>query len=263
MLSLAAVVPHGDEILSPEDEESQRLHRAMVKLGDLIRERDVKGYILITPHNIRIDTHIGIILTEYASGSWKYGKIRIRRKIRCMRDLAREIYEKSKKEGVPVVGINFGALEGTYSNMPLDWGSLIPLYFLPRREIVLITPARGIGRDELVRFGNIIADVVENKREKFALIVSADHAHAHSHDGPYGFSPYAEEYDKLVVDAMKSGNLISLMNLDEKLIQEAKPDSYWQLLILGGVLEKLPMRNLFAEYGLPTYFGMAVAVYTR
>ncbi len=263
MLSLAVVVPHGDEILSPEGDESRRLHDAMLKLRGLIEELGVEGYVLITPHNIRIDTHIGVILTEYLGGFWKYGKIRIRRKIRCIRDLASEIYEKSKKEGIPVVGINFGALEGPHSSMPLDWGSLIPLYFLPKRDAVLITPARAIERDELIRFGTLLADVLNVRKESLALIVSADHAHAHSYDGPYGFSPLAKEYDRLVVKALKSGDLLSLKNLDENLIQEAKPDSYWQLLILGGVLERIPLRNLLVEYGLPTYFGMAVAIFVK
>ncbi len=261
MLSLAAVVPHGDEVLLPEDEGSKRLHNAMKKLAEMVKEENVDAYVIITPHNIRIDTHIGIILTEYATGFWKYKNLIMRRKYRCMREVARKIYERAVKKGLPVVGINFGALEGELSRIPLDWGSLIPLYFLLKKDIVMITPARKIEKEELVEFGKLLTEILNNEDKRFVLIVSADHAHTHLKDGPYGFSPKAKEYDEIVVKALKSGDLKILKTMPEEIIEEAKPDSYWQLLILAGVFEKIKMRRIFVEYGCPTYFGMAVATY--
>ncbi len=263
MLQLAAVVPHGDEVLLPEDEESKRLHSAMEKLAKIVKDKDVDGYVIITPHNIRIDTHIGVILTEHAYGFWKYHNLRIRRKYRCMRDVGTKIYKQSLERKLPVVGINFGALEGELSRIPLDWGSLIPLYFLPKKDILMITSARKIKREELIEFGRVIVDVLNNDDRKFALVVSADHAHAHSKDGPYGFSPRAEEYDEIVVEALKKVNFGSLKNLPDEMIEDAKPDSFWQLLILSGVLEKIRMKRILVEYGCPTYFGMAVAIYNN
>ncbi|MCD6275876.1 MAG: hypothetical protein J7J42_03940, partial [Thermoplasmata archaeon] len=74
MLSKIAVMPHGDEVLIPEDNDTQKLHLLMREIGEDIK--DVDEYIIITPHNIRIDDHIGVILTEYAYGFWRYRNIR-------------------------------------------------------------------------------------------------------------------------------------------------------------------------------------------
>jgi len=261
MLSLAAVVPHGDEILVPEDEESRKLHRAMKFLGYEIKKRRVREYVFISPHNIRIDTHIGIILTEYLEGKWRYKNLKFRRKYKVDRELAFRIYDAS--QDIPRVGINFGALEGDLSSMCLDWGTLIPLYFLPKRKMVLITPARGIKRNQLVKFGEVLGEIIENEKRKIALIVSADHAHAHSKNGPYGYHPDAEKYDRSIERILLSNSLKDLNKMSKRLIENAKPDSYWQLLILYGVLKKVPMENFFTVYGRPSYFGMAVSIFER
>ncbi len=259
MLSLAAVVPHGDEILVPKDKDSINLNRAMKELVNRIKEKKIEEYIFISPHHLRIDTHIGIILTEYLEGSWKYEKIRFRRKIKSDRELASKIYEETRKEGIPVVGVNFGALEGKLSKICLDWGTLIPLFFLPKRRMVLITPAREVPFETLIEFGKIIGRISKNSSKRFAIIISADHAHAHDKDGPYGYHPDADYYDKFVMEHLD--NLDALPKLKDEIIKNAKPDSFWQLLILAGVLKEAPLKLRYKTYGRPTYFGMAVAWY--
>ncbi len=263
MLKLAFVVPHGDEVLVPDNKELKELQEGMIKAGKKIKDEKIEEYILISPHNIRIDTHIGVILTQYASGSWHYKNLRFRRRYKCDRELAEKIYKEAKSKNIPVVGINFGALEGEMSNIPLDWGSLIPLYFLPKNPIVLLTPARKIRREELVKFGEILGKIMDDSDKKIALIVSADHAHTHSREGPYGYSPKAREYDEEVIKYLKKGNLAPLLSMSDEFLEEVKPDSYWQLLILHGVMNKIKMKNEFMRYGIADYFGMAVAFFTR
>ncbi len=255
MLSKIAVMPHGDEVLIPEDNDTQKLHLLMREIGEDIK--DVDEYIIITPHNIRIDDYIGVILTEYAYGFWRYRNIRFGGLYKCDRTLAMEIYHRSKREGIPVVGINFGALEGKLSRIQLDWGTLIPLYFLPKKHIVILTPARKIKREELIRFGELLGNILSSYPRNVALIVSADHAHAHLKEGPYGFAPEARKYDEHVMKALESGNLSPLLSLEEEFIEKAKPDSYWQLLILYGVLKRGAYRVRECIYSCPTYFGMA------
>ncbi len=260
MLVLAAIVPHGDEILIPEDEESAKLHNAMIELGERIKEKKVDEYIFVSPHHLRIDTHLAIMLTEYLEGSWKYKNLRFRRKIKCNKGLAWEIYEKTRKS-LPVVGVNFGALEGELSKICLDWGTLIPLYFLPKRKMVLMTPGREIPYESLIYFGKVVGEIVKNSKKRIGVIISADHAHAHRKEGPYGYHPDADYYDKYIMENLE--NLDMLLKLKEKTIENAKPDSFWQLLILLGILKENPLKLKKKLYGLPTYFGMAVAWYER
>ena len=261
MIYTVAVVPHGDEIIDPRNENMKKLNAKMNELGKMLKDTD--EYVLISPHNIRIDTHIGVILTENLSGKWDYNGIKINKKLRCDRKLAMDIYEKSLQEKIPTVGINFGALEGTLSSMPLDWGSLIPLHFLPERNTVLITPARKISRLNLVKFGNVLVNVLEKRKEKIAVIISADQAHTHSKYGPYGLSINAKDYDSRVFNALKNKNLEELLQMSDDYLDKVKPDSYWQLLILYGIMQKIDFTKEIAEYGVAGYFGMCVVAYSR
>ncbi|MCH4814729.1 MAG: extradiol dioxygenase [Saccharolobus sp.] len=255
MISFILVAPHGDEIIDPKEEKLSLLNKAMREAASLV---EADEYIVITPHNIRIDDHMAVILTQYAEG--KLGKIK--RKYLCDRGLAYEIYERAKGKGLPVVGVNFGALEGKESKIALDWGSLIPLYFLKRRRIVLLTPARGVKREILREFGVVIGEVLRDHRKRIGVIVSADHAHTHDPKGPYGYSEYAAVYDSMIVDIFKNERFEDLMKIDDKVVSEAKPDSYWQLLIMLGILESSCNRYSvkMMVYQVPSYFGMMVAL---
>jgi len=259
MIEIIAIVPHGEEILDPKDEESKKLRNAMENLVKEFEKYDLDSIVILTPHNIRIEDQFAVILTEYASGN--LGKRRLN--FKCDRDLAENIYRNAKNESMPVVGVNFGALEGKASRIYLDWGSFIPLYFLNKkhRKIVLITPARGLEKNVSIRFGESIGNVLKNNEKKIGLIVSADQAHAHLQSGPYGFSPNAKIFDDKIIEIFRKNDFESLKNIDEKIIEDAKPDSYWSFLILLGILRKnINFRVEFFEYALPSYFGMLVAL---
>ncbi len=258
MLMLAAVVPHGDEIVEPKTEEMKKLNIKMRELGKRCEACDL--YIIISPHNLRVDTHIAVILTEYLRGVWTCGNTKIEKELRSDRYLAKKIYDIALDNSLPVIGVNFGALEGEYSCMPLDWGTLIPLHFIPDRKTVLITPARNVKRVELVKFGELLGDIIQKDRRKICLLVSADQAHAHAVDGPYGFSDAAEKYDEEIVEILRTSDFEKLLDIPEELVENALPDSYWQLLILLGVAKKVKMRSEFVEYGVAHYFGMAVSI---
>ena len=40
-------------------------------------------------------------------------------------------------------------------------------------------------------------------------------------------------------------------------------DSFWQMAMLVGVLDVVPMRGKLLAYDVPSYFGMLCAGYTR
>src|SRR5206468_62600 len=101
--------------------------------------------------------------------------------------------------------------------------------------------ARDRPLDEHVRLGEVIA------RHAVSLVASADHAHAHREDGPYGFDPAAAAYDGRFQELVATGDFRPLAEL----VDAAKADSLWQLLVLhggiasGGTMVGLvPLRDL-------------------
>jgi len=270
----AGIAPHGDEIV-PElvqkmDEKSKILMNAMIKFSDALHNKNPDLIVIATPHNLRLLGYMGIIATSFAQGVWstQYGSISV--KVRCNREFARKLYDLSIGYDLPVVLVNYGVAEGELSNMCLDWGTIIPLWFIKNRyeeskkdlpPVVIVTPSREIPWENLVKLGELIADVADELEIKTAFIASADQGHAHDPNGPYGYDEASKLFDEYVLDAVKSNNLGKLLKLTPEFIEKAKPDSFWQMLILHGVLKRTKLRNTMNVYECPTYFGMLVAIY--
>ncbi|NJE84408.1 extradiol dioxygenase [Thermococcus sp. CX2] len=261
MLAGIAMMPHGNDVLAPKDEETKRLAELLRGIGKEFSGLD--AYVLVTPHNLRMSDHIGVVFAEHLISWLGFDGVELPGEYETDRELAGRIYTNAKNAKIPVVDINFGALSGEYSRFPLSWGELIPLHFLEKRPLVVVTPARKVPRETLIRFGEILAKTLEGYYKKVGLIISADHGHAHDPNGPYGYAPESKEYDELVMELINENRLEGLLNLSEEFIERAKPDSYWQLLIMHGALRVIPMELKASAYACPSYFGMAVAYYTR
>ena len=70
-------------------------------------------------------------------------------------------------------------------------------------------------------------------------------------------------YDRLVLDAIRANRIDRIMNLEAKLVEDAKPDSLWQMTMLVGVLSKVHLYSALFSYQVPTYYGMICAGFRR
>jgi aromatic ring-opening dioxygenase LigB subunit len=130
---------------------------------------------------------------------------------------------------------------------------------------VLLTPARDLTPEAHVESGRVIGRVAARTPRRTLFVASADQSHTHAADGPYGGDPAAEEFDQLVVEAIRANDLGALRTVPATLIEAAKPDAWWQLLMLDGVLDATAAQQWRSEllaYEAPTYYGMATALFT-
>src|SRR5205823_10798163 len=160
---------------------------------------------------------------------------------------------------------SFGANDPGLATAPMDWGVLIPLWFMggrsdPQVPVVVVTPARDRSPEEHVSAGKALTQAAAASGKRVALVASADHGHAHDSEGPYGFDPAAAEYDGQVVELVQGDRLSGLLKLDPALVEAAKADSWWQLLMLHGALGD-GWEGDFLSYEASTYFGMLCAAY--
>lgn len=268
-LVYACITPHGGQVLPEFDDgspASAELRSAMEELGRRMKASRPDVIIVVTPHGLRLEGCNAVVTAEYSSGSMAGPHGIVEASFHCDREMARDIVGRTRAAGIPVVGCNYGALEGPASNVQMDWGALIPLSFFGARDetrpqVILIGPTREIPLSQLVEFGRVIGRVAEASSKRVAFVASADQAHAHMEKGPYGFNPAAAEYDKRIVEVVHEDNLASLLDFDLNWVNDAKPDSLWQMLMLYGVSQIVPLRGQFLAYGLPTYFGMMCASY--
>ncbi len=226
--------------------------------------------IVASPHNLRLLGKICVGISENSTGSLHTSPQRsVTLKAGCDVKFARELLQASVDSGLPAVGANYGTSSGPSSDLPMDWGTLVPLWFVLKGKgfnarVVIVTPSREIPLEQNVAFGKVIAKLSEKKkRKRFVFVASADQAHAHKKSGLYGFSKAAARYDKLVLDAIETNNLDSLARLDQRLVDHAKPDSLWQIAILAGICRTIRMKSMLYSYQVPTYYGMVCAGYHR
>jgi len=271
----ACITPHGAQIL-PElaGEHMETLaptRTAMEEIGRRMTAARPDVIVVATPHGLRLEGYNAVVTAAYTEGRMEGPGGVVEASFACDRTLARDIVHRAAGAGLPVVGCNYGALDGPASLVPLDWGALIPLYFMGARtgqspadrpQVVLVGPTRDIPLPELARFGQVIAEAAAACGKRVGFVASADQAHAHDPHGPYGFDPAAAEYDARVVDIVRRDRLEELFGLPADLVERAKPDSLWQMIMLYGVGQHTPLRGEFLSYQVPSYFGMLCASYT-
>jgi aromatic ring-opening dioxygenase LigB subunit len=271
-LVYSCIAPHGSELIPALAGGKLRAfsptRKGMRALAVGMEEADPDTVVVASPHSLRLLRHIGVVISENTTGRLAEGRREVGVSARCDVDFGRRLIDEAERRGLPVVGANYGALEGRLSNLAMDWGSLVPLwFFLKERRIkssvVVVTPSRGIPLSQNFEFGRAVAKVAEGGRKRVSFVASSDQAHAHSRRGPYGFNAAAKKYDGLVVKAIQEGRLESVMAIDPGLVEAAKPDSLWQMAMLAGALSVVPMRGELVSYQVATYFGMVCAKYTR
>jgi aromatic ring-opening dioxygenase LigB subunit len=263
----ACVTPHGTEIIEELSQHHPGLMSAtrdsMQKLRTFMVDAMPETILVLTPHGVRIDG-----LFAVADCERMYGEVDDNGSIVTMervvdRELAKTIVAEAKQDGLPVGAVNFAVAAGPLSCLPLDWGAIVPLHFMPDVPIVVVTPTRSVGFAEHVQLGKAMARAVAASGKRVGLIASCDWAHAHDEEGPYGFDPAAAELDRQVVALLKENRIEAMMGFAPEFIEAAKPDGIWQALVLAGGIAQEDRDVEFLSYEVPTYFGLICAAYHR
>lgn len=272
-LVFGCIVPHGSVIPGTSGAElTLGTTAAMESVGRRLETAHPDIVVVVTPHGIRVDGAMAISRSERAEGSLEETIRRdgeehpVHVEFAVDQAFAAALHERAVAAQVPAVTVHYGATTGPHDCYPLDWGAVVPLWFLGahfnyRPRIVLVVPSRALPLNALVRFGHAVAEAAEASGHRLALVASADLAHAHTEDGPYGFDTAAVDFDEWITAVVKSGDLGQLEHADMGMVERACPDGLWQILVLAGALQRCPLEGEFLSYERPTYYGMLTAVY--
>lgn len=265
----AAIAPHGGlaiaEACSPNERDLAVVTRAgMEELGRLFDAAEPDVVIVATPHNVHISNALGVVVANRVAGRLNGVTPPVELDVPSETELAWHVLAALSAAGLPAAGVSFGSNDTQTAVAPMDWGVLIPLWFMGgRREpplpLVVVTPARELSASDHVAAGTAIASAAGESDRRVAFIASADHGHAHLEGGPYGYDPAAAEYDALVCELVRTDRLDRLVEIPRELVEKAKADSWWQMLMLHGATTG--WRGDLISYEAPTYFGMLTASY--
>ena len=273
-LDYACIMPHGGDIIPQlavrkTEHLFEKTRESVRRIAADIREARPHTIVVASPHNLRLQNNIAIVTAENSTGSLKgSGGRKVSLSLRCDREFARDLLRESTRRGLPVVGANYGTAEGPGSDMPMDWGTLVPMWFVARERRVkartlIVAPSREIPLSQNIAFGIAIAEMAEKCKKRVAFIASADQAHAHKKSGPYGYHRSAAKYDELVSLAIQKNRIESISRLSRRFVDEAKPDSLWQMAMLAGLTRVVGMQGNLLSYAVPTYYGMICASFVR
>ena len=256
----ACIVPHAGNLI--DDQNKVALTRkSMEEMGARLEALNPDVIIIINPHGFRVSNVMNIAITEKANVYWSPD---VKMDFDIDVSLANAIADKAEEMSVPVVRYIYGASGGDACYVPLDWGAVVPLYFMGHRftskpKLVHISPMRTLPLALHYDFGRAIGRVIKASNKRVAFIASADQGHAHSADGPYGYDPASAKYDAWMQDVIRKENLDELLNADPQLVENGKPDSLWPTTILAGALKENPMKARLLSYEVDVYFGIMCA----
>lgn len=266
-LVFGAIAPHGSiaiaEWCTPEQVGLAAKTRAgFAELARRFGAARPDATVLVTPHHVHVERNMAIVTSGAMHGVLEGGAKRVELRATVDRELAAAIRGAAEAAGVPMVAISYGANDAAASVMPMDWATQIPIHFMggQRLPIVMLAPARDLSWELHVALGRAIAAVAAATSRRIALIASCDHGHAHDPKGPYGYSPASKVFDDRVVELVKRNALGELLAFDPSFVNDAKADSFWQMLVLHGAIGDRWTPELLS-YEAPTYFGMLCAAF--
>src|SRR5215216_1898448 len=260
----ACIAPHAGDLI-PEtvaDPNTVKLTRqSMREMGERLQALQPEVIVIANPHGFRVQEAMSISIAERAVADWSPD---VKLAFDMDTALANAIADKATEMHVPIVRYLYGASGGPDCYIPLDWGAVVPLYFLghrfePQPKLVHLSPMRLLPYATHYEFGRAIGRVIKESDARVAFIASADQGHAHDPNGPYGFDPAAAQYDAWMQEVIRSDHLDDLLSADPELVEDGKPDSLWPTLILAGVLKENPLAVRLLSYEVDVYFGILCA----
>lgn len=262
-IAFACIAPHGSEILEElsggNPSLMSRTRASLEQLGQRMQEAAPDVLVILTPHGTRAEGQFTVTDSERVRGMVESHGVTLTLERPVDRSLARAISQAATEDGLPVALLNFATSEGPLSCLPLDWGAIIPLHFMPEVPVVVINPPRGTDFGPHLRFGAALTRATTQSGRRVGLIASCDWSHTHAESGPYGYHEAAAQLDAQVVDLIRRGDLEALASFDPQFVEDAKPDGLWQALVLAGAIPRESRRTEFLSYEAPTYFGLICA----
>lgn len=258
-IEAAYLTPHPPlifpEIGSGEEKKIQATVDSMRKISKEIAEIGPDTVVVLSPHSIMYADYIHISPGDSASGDMsQFRAPQVKIEISYDTDFVKKLALTSEQNGIPA---------GTLGEKDpeLDHATMIPLRFINEQykdyKAVRIAPA-GISYDELYRFGMVIKQVAEESEKKVIIIASGDLSHKLKDEGPYGYAKEGPEFDRLICNAVETGDFGIFMNMDSGFEEKAADCGLRGFIIMAGALHKTAVDSKLLSYEGP--FGVGYCV---
>ena len=233
-LKFAAIAPH-TPLLIPSIGKSNlaRLGKTLnsyKKIGEFLSEKKIETTIFFSPHSKKEDDLFSLdVLPELNINFEDFGdfstKTQISNDLEITENIRLGLLENNKTKAV-----NFDVL---------DFGAGVPAWLLlkEKKEIqAAVINSCNLSLKDHFETGIMIGKILEKSNKRIAIIASSDLSHCLDKRSPAGFSPKGQKFDLRLLDLMHEKRIEDILNIDEKVIEEAKPCGLKTIVMLLGVL---------------------------
>jgi MEMO1 family protein len=257
MLVFSAIMPHPPILIPTIGKENldklKKTNEALAMLEKDFRASKPELVILISPHgDIYPDAFTINTLPTYELNFNDFGDFETKKIYKG--DLA--FINRFKEQVESSLSVNLK------SNPKLDHGIGVPLYFLSQnyKKFTLVPINYSfLSFEKHLEFGEQLKEAIVNSDKRIALIASGDLSHRLSKDAPGGFSPNAKNFDKELIQILKSQKIDNLLNMNKELIEDAGECGLRSFLILLGALKDMRYEFQVLSYEGPFGVGYLVA----
>lgn len=245
----AFIVPHPPLIIPEvgrgEEKKVNKTFQSYMEVGRRIAELKPDTIILTSPHSIMYSDYFHISPGRKAKGSLSaYRAKDVTFEINYDEEFVRALENCAEREGVEA---------GTLGekNSELDHGTMVPLYFINQyyKDYKLVRIGlSGLSLPLHYRLGKCVEKTAARLGRRTLFVASGDLSHKLKEEGPYGFAPEGVEFDQQIVEAMKEGDFLKLLEFKPELCEAAAECGLRSFLIMAGALNKKAVEADFLSY---------------
>lgn len=211
--------------------------------------------ILISSHGTAYEDFIHISQGKTLKGSFgAFGVEELSYEFNTDIELVDRIIQIAKYHGIESGG-------PSVRNDELDYGALVPLYFITKyyRDFKLTRVSiAGLPLERLYLFGYCIQNVAYQMNKKIIVIASGNLSHK-LNNSPHGYSKVGEEFDEKVNQIVEEANFKMLIEMDESFCDAAQECGIRSMAILAGTLNGFGVNSKILSYEKPYGVGYLTA----
>ncbi len=256
------IVPHPPlivpEVGRGEETKVKKTIQSYHEVAKRIAELKPDTIIITTPHSILYSDYFHISPGKKAKGN--FGGFRAK-------DVSFQVeYDEEFVRALEACAERDGVEAGTLGekNPELDHGTMVPLYFINQyyKEYQLVRIGlSGLSLPLHYRLGKCIEKTAEKLNRRIVFVASGDLSHKLKEDGPYGFAEEGVDFDRQIVEAMKEGDFLKLLEFTPDLCEAAAECGLRSFIIMAGALSGKAVEANFLSYEGTFGVGYGVCEY--
>lgn len=261
----ACAVPHPPLIIPAVGGGRERDIQATVDAYEEVAHRIAAlapdTLVIASPHSIMYRNYLHISPGEMARGSFA--------QFRAPQAAYRCTYDTQLVTALSAACAADQLAAGTQGEQDpsLDHATMIPLHFIQKacREAGVSEPQvvrmglSGLSAAEHYRMGMLVQRAASVLHRRVVFVASGDLSHKLLASGPYGYAPEGPVFDEQVCEAFSSGDLLSLLAMDQEFADRAAECGLRSFQIMAGALDRTQIRSELLSHEGPFGVGYGIA----